>query len=126
MINRSRLVRLTHRNGAAREEAFCSLMAERGVALSRNSRRFRFGLTSYTPDYFDPATGIYYEVIGSRQRFSTLAPKLDLMAHVLSDICLHVVKPDGQPYMRKRNRGTAWEAIRTRRAERRQEKAGLA
>lgn len=73
-------------------------MQARGVAVERNRRRFRFRRCSYTPDSYSPQEQQFYEVIGSRQRYYQLLPKLDLMDCLYPEIRLALVNPDGTPY----------------------------
>ena len=81
--------------GTQREEQFRKLMATEGVHLVRPTVAFVFKWTRYRPDWYDPATGIYYEVIGSRQRFHGMVPLLDLMALVHPSIVLRVFTTAG-------------------------------
>ena len=88
--------------GATREAHFQAFMATRGVTLERASR-FRFHRSSYRPDFYAPAQGIYYEVVGSRQRAATLRFLLDLMDRYYPGIRLRLVSPNGQPYRAEHN-----------------------
>lgn len=72
-------------------------MRERGIMLVRPSRVFRFRLTVYRPDWHDPASDTYYEVLGSRQRKWAIVPLLDLMHYVYPDVALIALTPDAEP-----------------------------
>lgn len=85
------------RNGFRREARFRRIMAKRGTALTRPGRVFRFAYSMYRPDFHDPATETFYEVIGSRQRRFSLLPTLDLMRVVYPKVKLVIVTPDGSP-----------------------------
>jgi transcriptional regulator with XRE-family HTH domain len=111
-VNRSALSKATHKNGAIREEGFRRVMKRRGLRLERNRRLFHFRRCRYTPDFYDPSTGIYYEVIGSRQRFEQLLPKLDLMDICYPEVKLEVLSPTGEVFRRRvRWRGELAEAV---------------
>jgi hypothetical protein len=84
------------KTGARREAKFRRFMAKRGVILSRPPRSFRFHFTVYTPDFYDPLSDTYYEVLGSRQRAHALMPTMDLMSVVYPEIRLVAVTPDGE------------------------------
>lgn len=101
VIDRHRLGQLTWSNGPRRERAFAATMAARGITVQPNVRLFKFGLSSYRPDFYEPVEDVYYEVIGSRQRYAQLRPRLDLMRHVEPAIHLRVVTPEGDPYLRR-------------------------
>lgn len=98
-MNRSALSKANGQNGLHRENRFAAAMARRGVAIQRNRLSFRFRHCRYTPDFYDPTSGVYYEVIGSRQRFHQLVPRLDLMAACYPGVRLEVVHPSGEPYV---------------------------
>jgi hypothetical protein len=52
----------------------------------------------YTPDFYDPTENIFYEIIGTRQRFSQLRHKLEVFRTLYPNICLEVCSPDGKLY----------------------------
>lgn len=83
-------------NGRIRERRFVRAMAAQGIQVAPNRRVFRFGLTTYRPDFVNGET--YYEVIGTRQRYAALRPIFDLMRHVYPQVQLSVVTPEGTPY----------------------------
>jgi len=91
-------------NGTRREERFRKLMAERGVRLERPRVVFAFKWTKYHPDWYDPATNTYYEVIGTQQRGSQIGPTLDLMSIVHPAVDFRIVQTDGTRWLPKRHR----------------------
>jgi len=94
--------------GVTREETFRRIMLQaRRIRLERPARVFRFKRTVYRPDWVDPARGVYYEVLGTRQRKWAIVAILDLMDLVYPTIQLIAVQPDGTPVQwgERRTRG---------------------
>ena len=65
--------------------------------INPGSRRFRFGGTSYTPDFYDPIDDLYYEVCSSRYVYNTSKSKIAAFRKAYPNINLKIVKPDGTP-----------------------------
>lgn len=85
------------RNGQRREERFRRIRAAEGIPLMRPTRTFRFKRCWYRPDFYSPTEGVYYEVLGSRQREYQIYPKIDLMDLCYPEIILRLVDPAGKP-----------------------------
>lgn len=85
------------KNGKLRERRFERLMGRRGIALVRPTQPFRFGLSTYRPDFYSPSEDRYYEVLGSRQRACSVLPLLDLLTLKYPAVRLDLVSPDGEP-----------------------------
>jgi len=59
---------------------------------------FHLGEGKYLPDFYDPERNVFYEVIGSRQRFHQITPKLEMFRKIFPWINLIVCCADGSPY----------------------------
>ena len=66
---------------------------------------FHFGDEKYYPDFYDPDNNIFYEIIGSRQRFQQLREKLKSFINAYPKIVLVVCSGDGTSYQSKVNHG---------------------
>ncbi len=62
---------------------------------------FNLGMTKYTPDFYDPRENIFYEIIGTRQRFHQLKDKLKLFKNMFPNIILKICCADGNDYNTK-------------------------
>lgn len=92
-----------------REFAFSSAYKEKtGLDLLYESNRYDVVVDGikrhYHPDFFCPATGELFEVVGSRQAFSANRTKIEAFRAQYPDLTLHVVRPDGEPYVYGRAR----------------------
>lgn len=56
---------------------------------------------NYSPDFYDPIKNIFYEIIGTRQRFSQLFPKLEKFKEIFPNISLIVCDGNGISYNSK-------------------------
>lgn len=54
--------------------------------------------TRYEPDFYDPRSNTFYEVIGSRQRYHQLKSKIALFRVLYPEIKLEICHPDGKLY----------------------------
>ncbi len=63
-----------------------------------HSTTFDLGSSSYTPDFYDNRHNVFYEVIGTRQRFEQLKDKIAQFRKLFPHINLEVVCADGQLY----------------------------
>lgn len=81
--------------GASRKERFRRFMAERGIMLEYARKPFQFHWTTYLPDFEDPASGVYYQVVASGANLSILRLKLDLMRLAFPFVQLKAVRPNG-------------------------------
>lgn len=84
--------------GRQREERFKRVMERRGIALVRPQASFRFQRSSYLPDFFSPAEGVHYEVLGSPGPTNRMALVLDLMAVFYPLAKIICVKPSGESF----------------------------
>jgi len=57
---------------------------------------FHFGMTSYTPDFYDTKRDVYIEVAGSRQAYHKNKEKYDLMAKRFPLVELEIRTPNGE------------------------------
>ena len=97
------------RPGLDSELCFAATRLAEGHPVIRAPRLFRFKRAVYIPDFYDAETGIYYEVVGTRQRAAMLAEKFDLMEVFYPDVRLEAMCPDGRPYrLRQGNRFDEW------------------
>ena len=64
---------------------------------------FDLRISKYTPDFYDPILNIFYEVIGSRQRFEQLRRKLIEFREKFPVIKLKVCRSNGEPYHSTKN-----------------------
>ena len=87
--------------GIKREEACKAILRARGIRVQRSLKRFRFPTTSFSPDFHDPISNEFYEVIGSRQRGYFLFLVADLMTLCHPSVRIHFVGSDGEPYFPK-------------------------
>lgn len=81
------------------EYAFYRIMQDKGTQLDflkqGVSGLFQLRRGCYTPDFYDPNSSIYYEVVGSRQRLALLKPKFTEAVLRYSDVCFKLVYPNG-------------------------------
>lgn len=92
-----------------REFAFSSAYKEKtGLDLLYESNRYDVVVDGikrhYHPDFFCPATGELFEVVGSRQAFSANRTKIEAFRAQYPDLTIHIVRPDGEPYVYGRAR----------------------
>lgn len=101
--------------GEQREMRFAALLKERGVEYIHHPKTFILKLTGtykgrrwYTPDFFVPSEGIYYEVISTRQCLrdnqGEKLKRIELTEKIFG-IIIKIVKPDGSPYRRELHQG---------------------
>ena len=81
------------------ERLYAALLEAQGIAWERpKDRLFPFDGTSYTPDFYLPETGIYVEIIGTRQRWSQCREKIEAFRTHYPHINLLVLHGDGTAY----------------------------
>ncbi len=79
------------------EFVFQVIMERRGIAVTKINGVCLFTLHgySYTPDFYDEANKIYYEVSGTRQAFHANKHKYLDFLKTHPELTLKIVKPDG-------------------------------
>jgi hypothetical protein len=56
---------------------------------------------SYTPDFYDRETDVYYEIVGTTQAYQKNEHKYNLFKVIFPQIKLNFVKPNGEKYVPK-------------------------
>lgn len=74
------------------------LFGQKHPTFSYQPAAFNLGNTKYLPDFYDPIRNVFYEVIGSRQRFQQLKGKLKRFKELFPNMKLLVCLGDGKPY----------------------------
>lgn len=81
------------------EFAFYTIMQQRGISLQYTGGRggawFTLDRTHFKPDFRVNSTNIYYEVVGSRQRYHQAKDKYQQFRDLYPELQLIVVRPDG-------------------------------
>jgi len=80
------------------ERIFADFLDSKGLDWEYESKRFRLGSTTYQPDFYVSSEDIFYEVVGTKQAFHSIRPKVELMAQFYPSVILKTVNPDGSPY----------------------------
>lgn len=92
----------------ASEFAFKTIAERSGMLLRHlpGTRLFQLNGTSYTPDFHDPQTDTYYEVVGTRQAYHQIKRKIRLFIDAYPSVRFKVVRPDGSEFdiLRSRSR----------------------
>lgn len=64
---------------------------------------FDLNYTKYTPDFYDASFNVFYEIIGTRQRFEQLKEKIKTFRELFPQIKLEICLRDGSPYHSTKN-----------------------
>lgn len=81
------------------EKQFDDLKMAEGVILIAQPERFDLGGATYTPDFYSPSEGIYYEVVGTKQAFYCNQMKYMMFLKLYPDKRIRFVKPDGTTFI---------------------------
>ena len=85
------------------EFAFRTIAERSGLMLHYLSKRrlFKLNGTSYTPDFHDPSTDTYYEVVGTRQAHHQAKSKIRQFIEAYPSVKFKIVRPDGTEFATK-------------------------
>src|SRR3990167_5162009 len=88
-----------------REAKFAKFLTNTHVQWQYHNRSFSFGNPSelYTPDFYVPTRGTFYEVLGTRQAFHQSHRKIARFLRAFPKIRFRLVRPNGEdiPYYLK-------------------------
>lgn len=79
------------------------LFAQKHPSFIYQPATFHLSIENYSPDFYDSIENIFYEIIGSRQRFNQLKDKLKLFKVVFPNVKLKICCGDGKNYHSTQN-----------------------
>jgi len=80
------------------ERIFAKFLKESGLEFVYQPAVFHFNGISYHPDFYIPKDQIFYEVIGTRQAYSQIRQKIEILKNIYPFLKILTVNPDGTPY----------------------------
>jgi len=81
-----------------REKVFADFLTTNNKTYISQPPRFKLKKTTYRTDFYCPEDNTYYEVVGTRQAFHSIKPKLREFIKTYPEINFKIVKPNGKLY----------------------------